>query len=382
MHPGAGGPPIVVERLSERLRERGHGVRIVTTALLCDDDGQELQKSLEKSMDVAVLPINRPRFAGLASSAPRVVDHAVGEADLVHLHGLWHPLNTLGRRACARHGRPYVMMPHGMLDPYSLGIKAIRKRLYLKFREESLLRNAARVIFTSSEEQTLARVTLPWLAGDVVPLGADEPPALKDRRDLEQLLRSRFPVLEGRRIILFLGRVHPKKGLEHLLDALPQVLLRHPDVTLVVAGPGEPAYLERLKVIVRRKGLQPKVLFTGMLVGLSKWAALSSAELLTLPSYQENFGVAVVEAMKCGLPVVVSDRVNIWREIADAGAGRVVTADELPAQLAAVLIELLSDVAGAMAMGRKGRALADESYTWDKTADRMLAVYDGIVGAA
>ena len=139
MHPSAGGPPVVVERLCSLTPSEGWDATVITTSLYCEDDGENLRNSLRQHIDVKVLPIRRPRILKQACGAVDAIDKAVRLADVVHLHTLWHPLNAITRKACLRHCRKYALMPHGMLDPYSLRQKRWRKTIYLAAVERSNL---------------------------------------------------------------------------------------------------------------------------------------------------------------------------------------------------------------------------------------------------
>ena len=327
MHPSAGGPPVVVERLAAFAGENNWHARVITTSQFCEDNGAGLETALQRSIDATVVAADRPRAFGLSSQAEKAINDGVREADIVHLHTLWHPLNTIARRACAQYARQYVLSPHGMLDPYSLGVKSLRKRLYMKLREERNLRDAACLIFTTPLEEELARNSLPWLGeGAVIPLGADMPP-LEPPEDLAKQFVTRFPRAQDRRRLIFLGRLHPKKGLERILKALPAVVEAYPIVLVIIAGSGEPAYVRNLKEQTEKDGLGEHVLFTGLLQGEAKWGALAASELFLLPSHQENFAIAAAEAMHMGLPVILSDKVNLWPFVQKAQAG-IVLEDE------------------------------------------------------
>jgi glycosyltransferase involved in cell wall biosynthesis len=380
MHPSAGGPPVVVERLAALAPNHGWRASVITTSLFCDDNGSALETQLNHRINASVLPCDRPRALGLASAAAAVIDRGVRESDFVHLHTLWHPLNTLARRACARFGRRYVLMPHGMLDPYSLGVRAIRKRLYMKLRETPNLLGASRVIFTTPLEEQLARSTLPWLpGGEIVPLGADVPPRVSRDR-LAAAFEARFPESAGRRCMVFLGRIHPKKGLERILTELPRIVEACPDALLVVAGSGEPAYVQGLQRQVHRAGLSRHATFTGLLLGDLKWGALAAAELFLLPSQQENFAIAVAEAMQMAVPVIVSEKVNTWPFIKQAGAGVVLDIARPCGELGAIIVTLLNDRDGLRAMGERGRNFARDNFTWASTASRTIALYERLLG--
>src|ERR1051325_1649816 len=223
MHPFAGGPPVVVERLCSLSGVEGWEASVVTTSLYCKDDGTELQMFLRERIDATVLPNLTPSFLKRSKGAKREIDEAVRKADLVHLHTLWHPLNAIAGKACRRYGRKYVLMPHGMLDPYSLRQKRWRKRIYLVASERRNLQGASRLVYTTFHEQQAARESLSWLgAGEIIPLGADSPPDMP-RHTARETFVNLFPQVANRRCLIFLGRIHPKKGLERLLTILPEI---------------------------------------------------------------------------------------------------------------------------------------------------------------
>lgn len=379
MHPAAGGPPVVVERFCAHTPALGWEAKVISTSLLCGDDGARLQRDLRRRLDVTLLPVDRPTLLGLSSRAAAAIAEAVACVDMVHVHTLWSPLGTMARRACQALRRPYVLMPHGMLDPYALGIKAWRKTLYLRLREAANLRAAAALVFTTRLEEERARQSLAWLPrGQVVALGADAAPA-----DSKHVRRDRFmaayPQARGRQVVLFLGRIHPKKGIERILAAMPAVAAKHPEVLLVIAGNGDADYVAGLHAKVDRSGLRGHTLFTGPLVNAAKWDAFACACLFLLPSHQENFALAVAEAMHMAVPVVVSDRVDIWPYIAREGAGLVVEDEAMPQGLECAILQLLRDPACARRMGENGRTLAQADFTWERAAANMVAVYKGVL---
>jgi len=235
-----------------------------------------------------------------------------GSFDRVIVNGLWQYPSLAAWRAFAGGSTQYFVFPHGMLDPWfkrTYPLKHLKKWVYWPWAEYRVLRDARAVIFTSEEERRQARESF-WLyrAHEVVsPLGvATPPPATADE------FLARFPELRGKRIVLFLGRLHVKKGCDLLIDAFAKCAPN--ESALVMAGPdqwhGE---------LPKRAGRN--VLFTGILEDSLKWSALRAAEVFALPSHQENFALAVAEALACNLPVLISNRVNIWREIEEDGAG-------------------------------------------------------------
>jgi glycosyltransferase involved in cell wall biosynthesis len=243
--------------------------------------------------------------------------------DGVVIHGLWQ-FHGYGTYRMVRGRLPYVVFPHGMLDPYfkrAFPLKHFKKQVYWVARERRMLRDARAVCFTTAIERDAAAKTF-WPGGwksVVVSLGIAEPEGEPSAQ--RETFFSRFPGLRGRRFFLFLSRIHRKKGCDLLLDAFRRV---DADLDLVMAGPDEDGLRPALEAQAARLGIAGRVQWTGMLEGELKWGALRAAEAFVLPSHQENFGIAVVEAMACGVPVIISDKVNIWPEIAQDKAGIVV----------------------------------------------------------
>lgn len=237
----------------------------------------------------------------------------------VFVHGLWQWQGIGTRQALRGTDVPFFLFPHGMLDPWfreAFRWRHLRKLGYWKLIEHRVVRGAAAIVFTAEEEQRLGRETFqPWSPKRevIVSLGTTAPP--RSAEELRALFEARFPQLRGERILLFLGRLHEKKGCDLLIEAFRRV---SPPLHLVFAGPCADAGFEA-DLRARAEGL--RVTFTGPLYGDDKWAALAAAEVFVLPSHQENFGVAVAEALASGVPVLLSQRVNIWREVVEDGAG-------------------------------------------------------------
>ena len=240
--------------------------------------------------------------------------------DAVVVHGLWQYPGFATRRALRGTDTPYFVMPHGMLDPWfknAYPLKHFKKSIYWLLAEHAVLRDARAVIFTCEEERLLARGTFsPYrITEKVATLGTSAPEG--NPADWRTAFYQRFPGLRGRRILLFLSRLHPKKGGDMLIRAFAKT---GGPLTLVIAGPEEDAAHAR-ELRMQTSGLS--VFFVGMLEDDVKWGALAAAEVFVLPSHQENFGMAVAEALAAGTPVLISNKVNIWREIEADGAGLV-----------------------------------------------------------
>lgn len=380
MHASAGGPPVVVENFVAEASNLGHRSEIVSTLDFCNGDEASLRKRLEPLAPATFLTA-RQTLPVVGSGGAGGIDALVRRADIVHVHTLWSPLNVSARQACRRHGRPYVLMPHGMLDPYSLSVKSLKKAVYLRLFESRNLARAARVIYTTAEEQRLAALAgLPLPPAELVPLGARASAASVDA--LRSSFVARFPEAQGRRLLLFLGRLHAKKGIDRILDALREVKPSAPDVLLVIAGDGDAHYTRQLRQRVGAQGLDDHVLFAGRLDGELKWSAFAAAELFLLPSHQENFAITVAEAMQMGVPVIITDKVNTWPYVEEAEAGLVLAERDVARLLPGAMAQLLKDDAARSRMAAQGSRYARERLTWDASAQRLLACYDQVLSDA
>jgi glycosyltransferase involved in cell wall biosynthesis len=244
--------------------------------------------------------------------------------DCIVINGLWQ-YTGLGVLQ-ANIGVPYFVFPHGMLDPWfkaTYPLKHLKKWLYWPWGEYQVLRKAKAVLFTCEAEKQLARQSF-WLytcRETVAHLGVDAPPG--DPSHQRQIFLDRFPELKNKRLILFLGRLHVKKGCDLLIQAFARIAALDDRLQLVMAGPDQSNLQASLQKTAEALGIAERICWPGMLSGEMKWGALQSAEVFVLPSHQENFGIAVVEALACGLPVLISDKVNIWQEICADRAGLV-----------------------------------------------------------
>lgn len=305
-----------------------------------------------------------------------------GEFDIVVSHGLWQFNGFAVRQALEDSATPFCVFPHGMLDPWfkrHYPLKHFKKWLYWTLIERAVLRDAAGVLFTCEEERLLARETFrSYQCREVVTgLGIAAPPA--DSLRQKELFLERFPGLAGRRLLLFLGRLHEKKGCRELLEAFRTVVVReNADVHLVMAGPTDNPYASELQEWSKREGLSGRVTWTGMLSGALKWGAFYSAEAFVLPSHQENFGIAVAEAMACGVPVLISNKVNIWREIEQDGAGLI--EDDGPAGTDRLLHRWLQMQPEARtAMGQSAAASFRQRFEISKAATDLLSVFGKLI---
>lgn len=244
--------------------------------------------------------------------------------DIVVVNGIWAYHSFATWRAMRGSNTPYVVHAHGMLDPWfkqQYPLKHMKKWLYWPWAEYRVLRDANSVLFTCEEEKLLARESF-WLyhCNEVIfSAGTSGSPGCRESQTRAFL--NRFPKLAGKRLALFLGRIHPKKGCDLAIQAFARVMASDPDWQLVIAGPDEVGWKREITALSESLSLRDRITWTGMLSGDEKWGAMSASEVFLLPSHQENFGLVVAEALAQGLPVLISRKVNIWREVLEDGAG-------------------------------------------------------------
>ena len=375
--PRYGGPPKACWEMARAVAQLGHEVSIYTT----NQDGPgELAVPLDQTVwqegvQIRYFPIQAPRFWGTSLPLALALRRKIPASDLVHIHSLYLFHNLVAGHYCRRYGIPYLMRPHGTLDPFIHRRHRGRKRLMEHLFEHRNIRGAAALHFTTAEEAVLAAPFTFETPGLVVPLGMD----LNEVAGMPEpgSFRRRYPEIGDKPIILFFGRINFKKGLDILAKAFGAVARRRPDVHLVIAGPDNEGWGARVRTWLGEEGVLSRTTFTGMLLGPEKLAVLRDASLFVLPSYSENFGLAVIEAMAAGLPVIISDQVNIWREVETGRAGRVIPCDA--GALADQILELLADPAAAAQMGRQGRALVAERFQWPRIARRLAEAYGRII---
>lgn len=363
-----GGPAVAVRAMAAAIARTGVDVTVATT----DADGPDrLDVPLDRAVDtdgVAYRYFPRSVRGDWKFSWPLtrwLADHA-RDFDVMTVHALFSYATIAACRGARIGGVPYIIRPLGTLNGFSLRHKAWKKGPYYRMVERRHLEGAAAIHATSrAEAEEIARLGF----GDrthIIELGV-EPGPEPDRR-------ARGPGEPLR--ILFLSRLHPKKGLPLLLEAVARAGASGVDLRVDIAGRGEPSYESLLHAQVRALGLVDRVRFLGEVIGVDKARALAAADLFVLPSSDENFGIAVAEALAAGLPVVVSDRVALADDVASRSAGRVVPLD---VEALAGAIRELDDRELTVGMGGRARQLAVERYSWARVARELVSLYDQII---
>lgn len=244
--------------------------------------------------------------------------------DVVIVNGLWQYHGFATWRALRNSSTPYVVFTHGMLDPWfkkTYPLKHLKKSLYWPWAEYRVLRDAKAVLFTCEEERVLARQSFERYQCNEVVVNFGTAGPNGDPETQLQTFYSRYPQLRGKRLAVFLGRLHEKKGCDILIEAFAKVLAADSDWHLLMCGPDQTGWQSTLQTMANRLKISDRVTWAGMVTGDMKWGALRASEVFVLPSHQENFGIVVPEALACGVPALISNKVNIWREVEADGAG-------------------------------------------------------------
>jgi glycosyltransferase involved in cell wall biosynthesis len=300
------------------LSKKGYQNEIVTL----DNPNSEFIKESENN----VIPLGPGLFSyGYSSRFSRWLCENVDNYDAVIVRGIWQYHSYAAWRVLRNSNVPYFVYTHGMLDPwfkYQYKFKHIKKLLYWPWAEYKVLRDAAAVLFTTEEEKILARESFKYYScnEEVVRYGTSGMPEYNNKQ-LSTIYKE-YPQLKDMRYILYMGRIHEKKGCDLLIKAVAKLDIMR-DIYLVIAGPDNHGMKENLEKIIESTGVPLKVIWTGMVSSEMKWSTIYNAEAFILPSHQENFGIVVAEALSCGTPVLISNKVNIWREILKHESGLV-----------------------------------------------------------
>ncbi|RZI75942.1 MAG: glycosyltransferase [Variovorax sp.] len=369
--PRGGGPVEGLLRIHTELERMGHQGDI-----LCLDSPDAPHVRAIPGRIHALGPVNST-YGYAPALVPWLRQHA-SSYDAVIVNGLWQYMGFAAWRALHDCAPGYHVFTHGMLDPWfkrRYPLKHLKKWLYWPWGEYRVLRDAKAVLFTCDEERLLARKSF-WLyrCREVISsYGAAEPPT-DEGGHLAASFLDRWPELRGQRLALFLGRIHEKKGCDLLIEAFARISAAHPDTRLVMAGPDADGWSAALQQRAAQLGVSDRITWTGMLTGDLKWGAFYASEVFCLPSHQENFGVAVAEALACGRPVLLSDKVNIWREIEQDGAGWV-AADTLDGTISTLTRWLDASPAQLEAVRNAARQCFSQRFRIETVAKNLVKIF-------
>ena len=375
-----GGPSQMVLGLSKALAVEGIDVTLITTNSNGDTGqepldvplGKEIAQDGYKIIYFPCSPFRRYKF-----SLPLLQWLATNTKnyDLAHIHALFSPVSTAAATICRNKKLPYIMRPLGTLDPADLAKKKLLKKIYGFLLEKPNLAGASAIHFTSQEEAKVSERYGTNSPDLVIPLGVNLPESMPPLGKMRQELKidSDIP------IILFMSRIDPKKGLDLLIPALKTLHQTGIKFHFVLAGanPQDPDYENSISKNIKQSALNSITTITGFVTGETKLSLLQDATIFVLPSYYENFGIAVAEAMATGTPVVISNKVHIWQEIESADAGWITNCDV--SNLTETLRQVLQNSSDWEQKGTNARNLVINKYSWNAIAKQIIKAYQEIL---
>ncbi|MGN6370400.1 MAG: glycosyltransferase [Phycisphaerae bacterium] len=380
INPNTGGPATVAARIAAAQAAHGHRVTIISSLPAAEQRAFRQATAKIPGFDRVQLLIcpwvtALSRWFGMRLYP--VYEMAFPFSDVVHLHGVWEPMLVFAAAAARRHNIPYIVRPCGMLEPWNLRQRRLKKSLALSLTHRKMLNGASFLHMLNQDEYRLIsplRLTAPQV---VIPNAVflDE----VDDASGESEFQMRFGHLRDKPFILFLGRAHYKKGLDILAESFAQIAPKHPTAQLMVVGPDGGA-MDDFSQRIRNHNLSERVHTPGSLHGSVKFAAYRNAACFALPSRQEGFSLAITEALASATPVVISENCH-FPEVGPAGAGEVtpLTIEATAAALDRILSESPDE---RRRMGDAGRKLVEENFTWDKVAELTISAYASIMPSA
>lgn len=376
LNPAAGGPPMVALRLAAAQADLGHDVTIVCYGF--PGDQSAFEKSLTPIPHMGRVKIHPLQPGGrletiLGYGLKKKLAPLLDGQDFIQIHGVWEPILRVAAGLAFSRGTPYAVMPHGMLDRWSMSQKRIKKRLAMALAYRRMLERAAYLHALNKDEVGPIKELGITTSSQIIPNGVF-------MEEIEPMptagaFRARHPELGDDPFVLFLSRLHFKKGLDYLADTFKAVADSHPRARLVVAGP-DGGVRQTFEQSVHSAGVSDRVHVVGPIYGAAKYEAIVDATCFCLPSRQEGFSIAITEALACGTPVVISEACH-FPEVAQAQAGFVLPLDSN--RFAQEIRKLLDDSALRTTMSGNARSLVSQRYTWPKIAEQTLAYYQQVI---
>ena len=370
--PEWGGPVKVVNELAGALEVIGVSSEIISA------QGRRVGNPETVTNDIPIHLFETGPLARLWTAhtpgLKKTLARKIPDFDLVHIQELWHYPGYIASKIARSRNVPYIVTIHGELNEWNLQQKRLKKQIYMMAIQRGILQKSAALhAITQAESNRIRQLEIETPVA-MIPNGihTEEFENLPDRSQFV----SRYPELENRLIVLFLGRIQQKKGLDILAQAFGNLVRTRHDVRLVVAGPDEDNTLTEIKTILKSQGALEKAVFPGMLTGEHKLEALSAADIFTLTSYSEGFSVALLEALSAGLPLVITDECN-FPEVGDSRAGFVVRPND--SETASALMSLLDSADLRREMSENARRLVRSNYTWERIAEKMFTLYENVI---
>lgn len=371
-----GGPSKCVLELSQTLAKQGLEIDLVTTTANGDVelDVPKFQWVETNGYRIQYFPyISWGDYKFSFTFRKWLYDH-VQDYDIVHTNAVFSLPNLPAYWASVEKKIPYIITPHGMLEPWALSYKSNKKKLFYNLLEKSAINQASGIQVLASPEKNRIQSLEVKSPLFVIPNGiiADDFYKLSS----SSVFLEQFPETQNRQLILFLGRIDPKKGLDLVAPAFANIHKKFPNTHLIIAGPDNVGYLPTVKGYFEELGCLSAVTFTGMLTGEMKYSALSAASLYVAPSYSEGFSMSILEGMASGLPCIFTNGCN-FPEAQETKTAHVVDINSKSIEKA--LLDCLQNPREAKQMGDRARKFILENYTWDEIAKKLIVVYEKII---
>jgi glycosyltransferase involved in cell wall biosynthesis len=358
--------------ISRYLSAAQHPVEVLST--FDRNDEIEYLRSTYSGLKMSLIPRRFPKRWYNGIGLGQWLDGNLSRFDLVGIHAVFSFVTIKTSHYCKKHKLPFVLHPHGSLDPFDLKKRKLIKSLLGPILFKPLLQNCAGVVCTTQNEADLLETYGTKPRKFVVPLPV---PTLTSGRSSRQSFRQKHGIPNDAFVVLFLSRIDYKKGLEFLVPAISLARESFKDVWFVMAGAGEEWFVSKIRSMISQLGLSRWTREIGFVSGYDKAEAFGAADLFALPSLNENFGIVIIEAMQSGLPVLISDQVYIHQEIYDAGAGKVCAANS--DDCGRVLLEFLRDRPSTIEMGARGSRLAAKRFGPEAATQNLLDVYKTVL---
>ncbi len=358
------------------LAKRGHQVTLFTTN--ADGNGViDVPLGIPIDQDGVETYFYETQLGKLSFPMANALKRMIPQSDIVFIHSLYQFTSTIAAYYCRKNKVPYVLRPHGTLDPFLVYRRLwFLKLIYINLFEVRNFSGAAVVQYSSVMEEEM---TQQFISGPIRSIVIPEGINLEGfvNLPLRGSFRTLYPEMAGKTLILYLGRFDQKKGIDLLVESFSMVAHHRADVHLLLVGGGNSNYVEQITGMLQDRGMNHRSTYLGMVSDREKIKILADANIFVLPSRGENFGISVVEAMACGLPVIISDKVGIWQDIADAKAGMVTKCDSR--EIASAIETLLDNPTLMRTLGENGKQLVETHFSQERMAERMEKVFNRLI---